>query len=66
MIREIIIGRTVYLANDESRTLIFLRRLPLWQIFKKNDAEKDMWSVNGYVFVFGDGNKQIFIRSEYF
>ena len=66
MTREIVIGRTVYLANDESRTLLFLRKLPLWELFKKNNGDQNMWSVNGYVRIFSDGTKQIFIRSEYF
>lgn len=64
--RELIIGRTIYLADDDARTFVQLRKLPVWQRPKNNDAEKNKWSINGYVQLFNDGAKKIFIRSEHF
>ncbi len=65
MKREIQIGRSVFLADDATRTFVFLRKVPLWKIFEKND-EENKWSIAGYVGIFSDGNKRVFLRSEHF
>lgn len=65
MKREIQIGRSIYLADDASRTYVFLRKIPFWKSAETNE-EENMRSIVGYARIFSDGNKKVFLRSERF
>ena len=55
MKREIQIGRSVYLADDTTRTFVLVRKV----LFRKNTEkeEENKWSISGYARIFSDGSK---------
>lgn len=58
--RRVRIDRTVYLADDRTRTYRFLRRNPAYRSLDPQENERNKRSIDGYTRVFRDGSTKVF------
>jgi hypothetical protein len=58
--RKLNIDRAIYLADDKTRTYIFLERNPEWSRLGDEENETNKKSIDGYTRIFRDGRKKVF------
>jgi hypothetical protein len=61
MARIIRIDRAFYEVDDETKTYRFYRRKTNWNELTKEENERNKKSIDGYIRIFRDGKRKIFI-----